>query len=302
VKEVLQDWNGVRIVVKSEDQIVKKNMTTKRLLQEVMVEPALRLKVTALGLIVVTLCGTGLALAVGFIIGLNGHRIAEAAFYGFIIAPIICTMLSGLIISQFKKLPVERKLESIGLICCTILTGNCGVMFCWVEPWNLPRAIIGIPAGCLLLVATVLMLADAYLISGITIKGLTTKSQKPNLKTCWPIKNPKGLLLKIIALVLTTTYMAVVAAVVAPPVYVMFIIMYIGAVLTTIKIWKDYQKSKIELQNNRTETNIIGDSLDQTMSSSEKQKQNLGDVGSSDEKSNKEPEDIATKPSTILHV
>ena len=48
MKEVLQDWNGVRIVVKSEDQIVKKNMTTKRLLQEVMVEPALRLKVTAL--------------------------------------------------------------------------------------------------------------------------------------------------------------------------------------------------------------------------------------------------------------
>jgi len=289
--------------VKSEDQIVKKNMTTKRLLQEVMVEPALRLKVTALGLIVVTLCGTGLALAVGFIIGLNGlNGSLAAAFYGFIIAPIICTMLSGLIISQFKKLPVERKLESIGLICCTILTGNCGVMFCWVEPWNLPRAIIGIPAGCLLLVATVLMLADAYLISGITIKGWTTKSQKPNLKTCWPIKNPKGLLLKIIALVLTTTYMAVVAAVVAPPVYVMFIIMYIGAVLTTIKIWKDYQKSKIELQNDRTETNIIGDSLDQTMSSSEKQKQNLGDVGSSDEKSNKEPEDIATKPSTILHV
>ena len=38
------------------------------------------------------------------------------------------------------------------------------------------------------------------------------------------------------------------------------------------------------------------------MSSSEKQKQNLGDVGSSDEELNKEPENIATKPSTILHV
>jgi len=281
-----------------------------------MMEPASRLKVTALGLIVVTLCGTGVALAVGFIIGLNGYfpfdRIVEAAYYGFIIAPIVCTMLSGLIISHFKKLPVERKLESIGLICCTILTGTGGVMFCWVEPWNLPRAIIGIPAGCLLLVATVLMLADAYLISGITIKGLTTKSQKligqlkTNLKTCRPIKNPKGLLLKIIALVLTTTYIAVVAAVVAEivarHVWVMHIVMYIGAVLTTIKIWKDYQKSKIELQNDRTETNIIGDSLDQAMSSSEKQKPNLCDVGSSDEESNKEPEDIATKPSTILHV
>ena len=48
--------------------------------------------------------------------------------------------------------------------------------------------------------------------------------------------------------VLTTTYMAVVAAVVAQivarHVYVMYIVMYIGAVLTTIKIWKDYQKSK----------------------------------------------------------
>ena len=32
----------------SEDHMVKKNMTTKRLLQEVMIEPALRLKVTAL--------------------------------------------------------------------------------------------------------------------------------------------------------------------------------------------------------------------------------------------------------------
>ena len=100
--------------------------------------------------------------------------------------------------------------ESIGLICCTILTGKCGVEFCWYYhniPHNLPRAIIGIPAGCLLLVATVLMLADAYQISGITIKGLTTKSQKligqlkTNLKTCWPIEDPKGLLLKIIALV-----------------------------------------------------------------------------------------------------
>ena len=33
---------------KSEDHIVKKNITTKRLLQEVMIEPASRLKVTAL--------------------------------------------------------------------------------------------------------------------------------------------------------------------------------------------------------------------------------------------------------------
>ena len=33
---------------KYEDHIVKKNMTTKRLLQEVMIEPASRLKVTAL--------------------------------------------------------------------------------------------------------------------------------------------------------------------------------------------------------------------------------------------------------------
>ena len=32
----------------SEDHVVKKNMTTKRILQEIMREPALRLKVTAL--------------------------------------------------------------------------------------------------------------------------------------------------------------------------------------------------------------------------------------------------------------
>ena len=32
----------------SEDHMVKKNMTTKRILQEIMREPALRLKVTAL--------------------------------------------------------------------------------------------------------------------------------------------------------------------------------------------------------------------------------------------------------------
>ena len=131
--------------------------------------------------------------------------------------PALLQILSSLVGKQLKKVPLPIIFllsdyppihqESIGLICCTILTGNCGVMFCWVGPWNLPRAIIGIPAGCLLLVATVLMLADAYLISGITIKGLTTKSQKligqlkTNLKTCWPIKEPKALLLKIIALV-----------------------------------------------------------------------------------------------------
>ena len=54
--------------------------------------------------------------------------------------------------------------------------------------------------------------------------------------------------IKLFQVFLTTTYMAVVAAVVAEivarHVYVMYIVMYIGAVLTTIKIWKDYQKSK----------------------------------------------------------
>ena len=82
----------------------------------------------------------------------------------------------------------------MGLICCAILTGVCGVMFCWYRnpPGYLPRAIIGISAGCLLIVATLVMLADA---SGIT---LTPKSQKLINQ---PIKDPKGLLLKIIELV-----------------------------------------------------------------------------------------------------
>ena len=88
----------------------------------------------------------------------------------------------------------------MGLICCAILTGVCGVMFCWYRnpPGYLPRAIIGISAGCLLILATLLMLADAYLISGITYEALTPKSQKLINR---PIKDPKGLLLKIIELV-----------------------------------------------------------------------------------------------------
>ena len=58
---------------------------------------------------------------------------------------------------------------------------------------------------------------------------------------------------------------------------------------------------RIELQDNKTETNFAGDSLGQEMSGCEKQKRNPCDSSSSDEEWNKEPENIATKPSTVFH-
>ena len=83
-------------------------------------------------------------------------------------------------------------------------------MFCWYPnpPGYLPRAIIGISAGCLLIVATLIMLADA---SGIT---LTLKSQKLINQ---PIKDPKGLLLKIIELVWKLGLIRVALLVYPPP-------------------------------------------------------------------------------------
>ena len=72
------------------------------------------------------------------------------------------------------------------------------------------------------------------------------------------------------------------------------------ALLQTLSTFSS-SRYRIEVQDNKTETNMIGESLGQSQSGCEKQKQNPCDSGSSDEELNKEPENIATKPSTVLH-